>query len=85
MKARVPPHLSLMRIFIFQSSVDWAVSGFTQQLDGGNLPRELGPWEPYGRTELQGGESLVGVGQSSPVIAEIQAYGFYISDRTGPH
>jgi hypothetical protein len=73
-----------MLIFIFQSSADRAVSGFTYQLEGSNLPRELGPWEPFGMTELQGGEFLAGVGRSDPVIAEIQAYGFYIADRTSP-
>jgi hypothetical protein len=42
--------LAGMQVFVFQSGKDPAVTAFTGQRDGGNLPADLAPW-----TLLSGG------------------------------
>ena len=68
----------IMQIFIFQSSADPILYGFTRQPDGGNLPPDLGPWKPSGNTALQAGDS----GEDDPVLAGIETDGFYLGRIT---
>jgi len=72
-----------MQVFIFQSSIDSEVFGFTKDQAGGNLPPDLGPWKPHGNAAMSTGQGVAGIGPSDPILAAIEASGFYVGRSGG--
>jgi hypothetical protein len=75
-------HVPVMRAYLFASELDPAVSAFSEDAEGANLPAAYAPWRA-----LNGGASLL-VGPSSVLILEaIKRQGFYLltdkPDRSG--
>ena len=75
-----------MKIYLFRSTTDTEVFGFTDDPAGINLPVDFAPWRRAGDgTAIYLGDnsvSLTGIGSSEPVMAAIKRDGYYIS-RSG--
>jgi hypothetical protein len=66
-------HVPVMRAYLFASDPDPAVSAFSEDASGANLPAAYAPWRA-----LNGGASLL-VGPSSVLILEVMKRdGFYL-------
>jgi hypothetical protein len=66
-------HAPIMRAYFFASEVDPALSAFSEDASGANLPAAYAPWRA-----LNGGASLL-VGPSSvPILDAIKLQGFYL-------
>jgi hypothetical protein len=62
-----------MQIYLFISTKDSKVSGFTSDSTGRNLPAEFAPWQP-----VNSGTALsIGTGADS-VSIEVRERGFYL-------
>jgi hypothetical protein len=73
-----------MRVFIFRSEKDNAIIGFTDQLDGGNLPADLGPWSALGGQAIQTGDAMTGIsGAANAVLDGIKRDGFFLARSEG--
>jgi hypothetical protein len=62
-------------IFVFVSSKDREVLGFTADQTGGNLPSGYAPWEPA----TGGGAVLVGSDDADPVTEAVRRDGFFLA------
>ena len=61
-----------MQIFLFRSTAK-PLYAFTPQSDGGNLPENLGPWQPFGGQAIPSSP-----GTLDPILAAIRTEGFYL-------
>jgi hypothetical protein len=74
-----------MKIYLFQSTRELDVFGFTSDETGGRLPAELGPWTwtrsgERGTLETESDtETPAGHGSSDPMMAAIERDGFYVA------
>ena len=69
-----------LSLFLFQSSTEPAVFGFTADIGGANLPAELAPWLNYGSAhDVIGGKAVTSAGFASAVMAAVQQAGFYLA------
>jgi hypothetical protein len=64
-----------MRIFVFVSTRDRDVLGFTPSQAAENLPAEYAPWEPA----EAGGAVLLGGGDADPVTQAVGRDGFFLA------
>jgi hypothetical protein len=64
-----------MRVFVFISTKDREVIGFTADQEGGNLPPGYGPW----RSAAEGGAILLGGGDADPVTEAVSRDGFFLA------
>ena len=64
-----------MRVFVFISTRDREVIGFTTDQEGGNLPPGYAPW----RSAAGGGAVLLGGGDADPVIEAVSRDGFFLA------
>jgi hypothetical protein len=74
-----------MNIYLFRSTKEPDVFGFTSDSAAGNLPDELGPWRAAGggtAAQAYAGSSLDGLASSDPVIKAVERDGFYLA-RSG--
>ena len=63
-----------MQIFLFRSSANPLLYAFTPQADGGNLPKNLGPWHSCGGQAIPSSPQAL-----DPILAAIRAEGFYLA------
>lgn len=64
-----------MRIFVFVSTRDRDVLGFTANQTAKNLPADYAPWEPA----EDGGAVLLGGGDADPVTQAVRRDGFFLA------
>jgi hypothetical protein len=77
--------MCVMNIYLFRSTKEPDVFGFTADSIGGNLPEERGPWQAAGGgtvAEAYAGSSLDGLAPSDPVVRAVERDGFYLA-RSG--
>jgi hypothetical protein len=74
-----------MAIFLFHSTKESDVFGFTADPIGSNLPAAFAPWRRSGggtAAQAYAGSSLDGRAASDPVVKTIERDGFYLA-RSG--
>jgi hypothetical protein len=72
-----------MKLYIFRSTIEADVFGFTADQTGANLPLELAPWEcAIGAAAIYAGSSVDELAPSDPVLKAVDRDGFYLA-RSG--
>jgi hypothetical protein len=74
-----------MAIFLFRSTKEPDVFGFTIDPTGSNLPEDQGPWQKAGNAssaQSYAGTSLDGLAMSDPIIKAVENDGYYLA-RSG--
>jgi hypothetical protein len=77
--------MCVMNIYLFRSTKEPDIFGFTADSTGGNLPDEFGPWRAAGggsAAQAYAGSSLDGQAASDPVVKALERDGFYLA-RSG--
>jgi hypothetical protein len=64
-----------MRVFVFISTRDRELIGFTADQEGANLPPGYGPW----RSAAEGGAVLLNGGDADPVTEAVTRDGFFLA------
>jgi hypothetical protein len=64
-----------MRVFVFVSTKDPDLLGFTPCQAAENLPPDYGPWTPA----EAGGAVLLGGGDANPVVEAVRRSGFFLA------
>lgn len=68
-----------MMVFVFKSTQNPKVYGFTVDATGANLPGEQGPWVPFKSIEMKAGEKgRIGV-DTDAVLMGIADNGYYLT------
>jgi hypothetical protein len=72
-----------MQVFIFQSSKDSDIFGFTTDHTGANLPSQFGPWNSIGGHALPAGTGIAGVAGSDVIANALMTHGYYVGRSGG--
>ena len=72
-----------VKVYLFNSSRDRTVFGFTADRTGANLPTAFAPWYSVNSRKMYPGTSIAGFASTDAVLVAIETDGFYLVRSAG--